>query len=243
MGWMHDTLLYMSRDPVFRHYHHDQLTFGIIYAFSENFVLPFSHDEVVHGKRSLLDKMPGDEWQRFANLRMLFTYMWTQPGKKLLFMGGEFAQGREWNHDTSLDWHLLDYPNHQGIHALLRDLNHLYRSLPALHYYDFEQQGFEWIDCHDSAQSIITYLRKGHSDLVVIALNFTPVPRDGYRIGVPYPGTYQEVFNSDSAFYGGSNTGNSGALQAESIAWMNRPYSLNLTLPPLAGIVLQYEKT
>ena len=239
MGWMHDTLVYMSKDPVHRHYHHDQLTFGLLYAFTENFLLPFSHDEVVHGKRSMIDKMPGDDWRRFANLRLLYTYMYTYPGKKLLFMGNEFAHGYEWDHDRALDWYLLDYPHHAGVQALVRDLNRLYREHGALHRHDFEPQGFEWIDCHDAAQSVLTYLRRDGEHIVVVALNFTPVPRIGYRIGVPYPGIYREALNSDSAYYGGSNLGNGGTLASQPVPWMGRPHSLSVTLPPLAGVVLE----
>ncbi len=240
MGWMHDTLLYMSKDPIHRHYHHDQLTFGLLYAFSENFLLPFSHDEVVHGKRSILDKMPGDPWQRFANVRLLYTYLFTYPGKKLLFMGNEFAQGREWNHATALDWDLLDVPQHRGVRDLVGDLNRLYRYQPALHHHDFDDRGFEWVDCHDSAQSTLSYLRKEGEEIMIVVLNFTPVPRMAYRIGVPRPGYYREVLNSDSTYYGGSNIGNGGVI-ADAVPWMGRPYSLLLTLPPLAGIVLKPE--
>jgi 1,4-alpha-glucan branching enzyme len=237
MGWMHDTLSYMSKDPIHRHYHHDMLTFGMLYSFTENFVLPFSHDEVVHGKRSLLYRMPGDEWQRFANLRLLYTYMFTYPGKKLLFMGCEFGQGNEWNSTAQLDWYVLDYPFHQGIRRLVGDLNHLYRDSPALHHYEFEPQGFEWIDCHDAPQSILSYLRRCGDQCAVIALNFTPLPRSQYRLGVPEPGLYREAFNSDSDYYAGSNLGNAGLVQAEAIPWMGRPYSISITLPPLAGVV------
>jgi 1,4-alpha-glucan branching enzyme len=239
MGWMNDTLAYMREDPVYRQYHHDMLTFSQLYAFTENFVLPFSHDEVVHGKSSMLYKMPGDEWQRFANLRLLYTYMFTHPGKKLLFMGCEFGQGGEWDSAAVLDWYVLEYPGHQGISTLVRDLNRLYREYPALHRHDFDPRGFEWIDCHDSSQSVLTYLRRGDDDFVVVALNFTPVPRKGYRIGVPHEGAYIEVMNSDSAYYGGSNLGNGGEVHAEPVAWMNRPWSISITLPPLAGVVLK----
>jgi 1,4-alpha-glucan branching enzyme len=239
MGWMHDTLSYMSHDPVHRHYHHDQLTFGLLYLFTENFVLPFSHDEVVHGKASMLYKMPGDEWQRFANLRLLYTYMFTYPGKKLLFMGCEFAQGDEWDNDRALDWYVLDYPNHQGVKKLVSDLNHLYKQQPALYHYDFDYQGFEWIDCHDTDQSVLSYLRKNDHDVMIVILNFTPVPRQNYRIGVPGAGDYVEVINSDSEYYAGGNVGNSGHISAEEIPWMNRSHSLLVTLPPLAGIVLK----
>jgi 1,4-alpha-glucan branching enzyme len=240
MGWMHDTLVYMSKDPVHRHFHHDQLTFGLLYAFTENFALPFSHDEVVHGKRSMLDKMPGDAWQRFANLRLLYTYMFTYPGKKLLFMGNEFAQGREWDHANELDWDVLKYPQHQGIQSLVRDLNNLHRTQAPLHHYDFDYHGFEWIDCHDAAQSALTYLRCKGDEILVVALNFTPVPRTDYRIGVPRPGYYRVLLNSDSAFYDGSNLPSEGAL-AEATPWMGRPYSLRITLPPLAGLVMKPE--
>ncbi|MDM8560504.1 1,4-alpha-glucan branching protein GlgB [Candidatus Parabeggiatoa sp. HSG14] len=241
MGWMHDTLEYISKEPIHRFYHHQHLTFGMLYAFSENFILPFSHDEVVHGKHSLLDKMPGDSWQRFANLRLLYTYMWTYPGKKLLFMGDEFAHGREWNCAESLDWHLLNLDVHTGIQTLIKDLNQLYQQLPTLHYYDFEARGFMWIDCHDSAQSIISYMRCHDDDEVVIILNFTPVPRHDYRIGVTKSGLYQEIFNSDSHYYGGSDVGNVLVMTNE-IEWMGQPYSLNLTLPPLAGIILKLKE-
>jgi 1,4-alpha-glucan branching enzyme len=242
MGWMHDTLEYFTKQPVHRSYHHDQLTFGLLYLFTENFVLPFSHDEVVHGKSSMLYKMPGDEWQQFANLRLLYTYMFTYPGKKLLFMGCEFGQGTEWNFNTALDWYVLDYPNHRGIKNLVSDLNRLYRTKPALHQFDFDHQGFEWIDCHDSRQSIISYLRKTDNGFVIVILNFTPVPRHQYRIGVPVAGSYRELFNSDSEYYAGTNIGNNGLLHAENIAWMNREHSLSLTLPPLGSIVLELAK-
>lgn len=238
MGWMHDILSYMQKDPIHRIHHHDQLTFGMLYAFSENFVLPFSHDEVVHGKGSLLSKMPGDEWQKFANLRLLYSLMFTYPGKKLLFMGCEFGQGTEWNFNNILDWYVLDYPVHQGIKSLVKDLNKLYTKHPALYVHDFEHQGFEWIDCHDVQQSVICYRRKSkHEDLIVI-LNFTPVLREFYRVGVPAEGTYTEIFNSDSSYYGGSNVGNSVAL-SEPKPWMNQPHSVSLTLPPLAAVVLK----
>jgi 1,4-alpha-glucan branching enzyme len=238
MGWMHDTLEYFGKDPIHRHFHHDQLTFGLLYAFTENFVLPFSHDEVVHGKRSLLYRMPGDEWQRFANLRLLYTYMWAYPGKKLMFMGSEFGQGDEWDAAGQLDWYLLDFPLHRGVGSLVSDLNRLYREIPALHRLDFDWPGFEWIDCHDAAQSVLSFLRRADDDLVIVALNFTPVPREGYRIGVPRPGTYQVLLNSDSEHYGGSNVGNPAA-HSEDIPWMGHPHSLVLTLPPLGGLILR----
>ena len=238
MGWMHDILCYMKEQPIHRSYHHDQLTFGMLYAFSENFVLPFSHDEVVHGKGSLLNKMPGDEWQRFANLRLLYTLMFTYPGKKLLFMGCEFAQGTEWSVNRDLDWYVLDYAHHSGVQTLVKDLNELYTSHPALYHYDFDQHGFEWIDCHDVQQSIISYRRKSDDEDLIVILNFTPVPRKGYRIGVPKPGTYYEIFNSDSHFYDGSNQGN-GVVSTQSQPWMNQDHSILVTLPPLAGIILK----
>lgn len=238
MGWMNDTLRYMSQEPVHRKFHHDMLTFSMLYCFTENFLLPFSHDEVVHGKQSMLNKMPGDEWQKFANLRALYTYMFTHPGKKLLFMGTEFGQGLEWNSTQVLDWYVLDYPVHQGIKALVRDLNHLYHATPALYRYEFNWQGFEWIDCHDADQSIVSFLRRSDQDFVVTIINFTPVPRYNYRIGVPAPGAYREIFNSDSQYYGGSNMGNGSNMPiAEPIPWMGRPYSIALTVPPLAGVV------
>ncbi|HKJ23068.1 MAG TPA: 1,4-alpha-glucan branching protein GlgB [Gammaproteobacteria bacterium] len=239
MGWMHDTLEYMTLDPIYRHYHHDQLTFSMVYAFNENFVLPFSHDEVVHGKRSMLNKMPGDEWQRFANLRLLYTYMFTHPGKKLLFMGNEFGQYTEWNEAKALDWNLLEFPLHRGMQALVADVNRLYCDNPALFYHDFEPQGFEWIDCHDSTQSTLSFARRYQDQCLVVVLNFTPVVRSNYRIGVPRPGDYEEILNSDSVYYGGSNVGNSGHLKTTPEPWMNRPQSLTITLPPLAAVVLR----
>jgi 1,4-alpha-glucan branching enzyme len=239
MGWMNDTLDYMAKDPVHRRYHHERLTFGQLYAYSENFVLPLSHDEVVHGKGSLLGKMPGDEWQRFANLRVLLTYQMTTPGKKLLFMGSEIAQGDEWRDREELPWHLLQWPLHQGMQRLVRDLNHLYVGMPALHDQDFVAEGFSWIDCHDADQSVISWLRWARDGrFAVVLLNLTPVPRRGYRIGVPQAGEYRECFNSDSRHYGGSDLGNEGVLTASGQGWMGRPASLLLTLPPLAGLVL-----
>jgi 1,4-alpha-glucan branching enzyme len=216
------------------------LTFSMLYAFTENFLLPFSHDEVVHGKQNMLHKMPGDEWQKFANLRLLYTYMFTHPGKKLLFMGCEFGQGLEWDSAQTLDWYVLEYPFHQGVKALVRDLNRLYHQTPALFRYEFDWQGFEWIDCHDSDQSILSFVRRADDQFVVVIVNFTPVPRHGYRIGVPQAGEYREIFNSDSEYYAGSNTGNGAApLVAEGLPWMNQPQSITVTVPPLAGIVLQ----
>ncbi|PTN12762.1 1,4-alpha-glucan branching protein GlgB [Nitrosomonas aestuarii] len=238
MGWMHDTLLYMQQDPIHRRFHHEQLTFSQLYAYTENFVLPFSHDEVVHGKGSLLARMPGDYWQKFANLRLLFVYQMTCPGKKLNFMGNEFAQEREWNISHELDWKLLESGSHLGVQAVLRDLNHLYRDTTALHQLDFAAAGFSWIDCHDADQSIISYLRKSNDgQFVVVILNFTPVPRENYRIGVPAEGIYQEIFNSDSVYYGGSNLGNAGRISASHEPWMGLSHSLVITLPPLAGVI------
>ncbi len=239
MGWMHDTLSYFSKDPVHRHYHHDQLTFGLLYLFTENFILPFSHDEVVHGKSSLLHKMPGDEWQKFANLRLLYTYMFTYPGKKLLFMGCEFGQGEEWNHDVELDWYVLQYPLHAGVKKIVTDLNNLYISHSALHKYDFDSFGFEWIDCHDTDQSILSYLRKSDNESIIVILNFTPVVREKYRIGLPEAGEYEIIFNSDSSYYSGSNAGSHSTLHTENYRWMNRANSVSLTLPPLAGMVIK----
>jgi len=240
MGWMNDTLAYIENDPIHRRYHHDNLTFGQLYAYSENFVLPFSHDEVVHGKGSLLGKMPGDEWQRFANLRLLLAYQTLSPGKKLNFMGNELGQGTEWRPAEELPWWLLQYPLHQGMQRTVRDLNHLYRQIPALHDLDFEPGGFSWIDCHDADQSVVSWLRRDRQgNCVVVILNFTPVPREAYRIGLPHDGPWREVFNSDSAHYGGSNLGNSGELNADTQAWMGLPASASLRLPPLAALVLE----
>ena len=235
MGWMHDTLKYFARDPVFRKHHHNELLFRMLYSFTENFVLPLSHDEVVHGKGSLLAKMPGDDWQKFANLRLLLGYMYAQPGKKLLFMGDELGQWREWDHDTSLDWHLLQYAPHAGIQRWLADLNHLYRSEPALHEFDCNPAGFEWIDCHDADASVVSFLRKGRSaaDNVLVAMNCTPVPRPNYLIGVPHSGRWKELLNSDAQDYGGSGQGNLGGVEATEVQAHGRPYSLNLNMPPL----------
>lgn len=238
MGWMNDTLSYMSKDPIHRRYHQNLLTFSMLYAFTENFILPFSHDEVVHGKGSMLNKMPGDEWQRFANLRLLYTYMYMHPGKKLLFMGTEFGQGLEWNSAGVLDWYVLQYPLHQGVQRLVKDLNALYRATRALHTHDFEWQGFEWMDCNDADQSVLSFVRRAGHEFVLVVVNFTPVPRTHYRTGVPQPGRYREIFNSDSQFYGGSNLGNGGReLYTDEIHWMNRPHSLAVTLPPLGVAV------
>ncbi|MEO6145668.1 MAG: 1,4-alpha-glucan branching protein GlgB, partial [Sulfuriferula sp.] len=241
MGWMNDTLAYIRHDPVHRKHHHAKLTFGQLYAYTENFMLPFSHDEVVHGKGSLIDKMPGDTWQKFSNLRLLFTYQMTTPGKKLNFMGNEFAQTREWNSGRELDWGLLQSHWHEGVQKLVHDLNQLYRDTPALHQLDFSAAGFAWIDCHDAEQSALSYVRyASDGSLVIVVLNFTPVVRTNYRIGVPHAGSYSEIFNSDSTYYGGSNVGNCVGLQTDAIPWMEYPASLNLTVPPLAGIILVY---
>ncbi|MEX2176077.1 MAG: 1,4-alpha-glucan branching protein GlgB [Pirellulaceae bacterium] len=241
MGWMNDTLRYMRDEPIHRSHHHDELTFSLIYAFTENFCLPLSHDEVVHGKRSLLSQMPGDLWQKFANLRLLYSYMWTHPGKKLLYMGSDFGQWNEWNHDAELQWDLLQWETHGGVKQLVADLNKLLRTQPALHELDFESQGFEWIECHAREDSVLAYLRKAKDpkDFVLVVSNFTPVPRTNYPIGVPQAGWYQEVFNSDSQFYGGSNLGNFPGVKAQEPGWHGRPAKLLLTLPPLATVVLK----
>jgi 1,4-alpha-glucan branching enzyme len=239
MGWMNDTLSFIRLDPVFRRFNHNQLTFGQLYAYTENFLLPLSHDEVVHGKGSLLDKMPGDTWQEFANLRLLFTYQYTSPGKKLNFMGNELAQGREWKSGFELEWGLLAVHWHNGVQHMLRDLNRLHREVPALHEQDFVSDGFAWIDCHDADQSTLSFIRRARDGASVVAvLNFTPVPRYSYRIGLPSGGRWNEIFNSDSAYYSGSNVGNL-AVDADALPWMGFPYSAAVTLPPLAGIILE----
>ncbi len=241
MGWMHDMLVYFSKDPIYRTYHHNSLTFSLLYAFSEKFLLPLSHDEVVHGKASLLHKMPGDDWQKFANLRLFFGLMYGFPGKKLMFMGCEFGQRDEWNHEQSLDWHLTQYPPHAGIQKWIIDLNRVYRKESALHQVDFHYSGFEWIDFHDKASSAIMFLRKSNDgkEKIIVVCNFTPVLRYNYRVGVPEEGRYQEILNSDSSYYMGSNVGNYGEILTESIPHQNRPCSLNLTLPPLSAIFLK----
>ena len=240
MGWMHDTLEYMRRDPVHRRHHHDQLTFGLLYAFSENFVLPLSHDEVVHGKGSLLGKMPGDRWQRFANLRLYYGFMWAHPGKKLLFMGGEFGQVEEWNHDTELSWSCLSDPAHNGVRKLIGDLNRTYRTIRALHAFDWDSRGFQWLDCEDREQSVLAFVRRAPDDtqLVVVVCNFTPVPRRAYRVGVPCAGHYRELINTDSAWYGGSDLGNAGGVATHPVAAHGHAQSLTLILPPLACVML-----
>jgi 1,4-alpha-glucan branching enzyme len=239
MGWMHDMLDYMSHDPVHRSYHHDRLTFSLVYAFAENFVLPFSHDEVVYGKRSLVEKMPGDDWQRFANVRLVCGYQFGHPGKKLQFMGCEFGQRVEWNHDASLDWHLLDQPLHAGLRQWVRDLNQLYRRSTALHERDDDQGGFEWIDCNDHQRSIVSFIRCGRTsdDVLLFVFNFTPVPRHGERVGAPVGGFWREVLNSDALVYGGSGLGNAGGVQAVSEPHHGRLYRLDITAPPL-GVVI-----
>ncbi|MGB6066864.1 MAG: 1,4-alpha-glucan branching protein GlgB [Desulfomonilaceae bacterium] len=241
MGWMHDTFKYMATDPLFRRYHHNELTFRIMYAFTENFVLPLSHDEVVYGKGSLLGKMPGDEWQKLANLRLLFGYMYSQPGKKLLFMGGEFGQWREWNHDESLDWHLLEHPLHKGLQRWIQDLNRVYIDEPGLHEFDFDQRGFEWIDSNDSDSSVLSFIRKGSrpEDTLVVACNFTPVPRHNYMIGVDSGGYWKEMLNSDATLYGGSGQGNIGGVETAPISCHGRRYCLTLVLPPLAMVLFK----
>ncbi len=241
MGWMHDTLEYMSTDPLYRKFRHNLLTFRSVYAFSENFVLPLSHDEVVHGKGSLLGKMPGDDWQKFANLRLLFGYMYAQPGKKLLFMGDEFGQGREWNHDSSLDWHLLQYPSHEGVQKWVKDLNRLYREEAALHELEMEPSGFEWISADDTDQSVISFLRWGKSDgePILVVANFTPVPRYDYRVGTPHSGYWRELLNSNAEEFGGTGVGNLGGVEASSVPSHGKPCSLSLTLPPLAVLFLK----
>jgi 1,4-alpha-glucan branching enzyme len=246
MGWMHDTLSYLSHDPVYRKYHHNQLTFRAIYAFTENYMLPLSHDEVVHGKGSLLEKMPGDDWQKFANLRLLFGNMFTQPGKKLMFMGGEFAQRREWNHDASLDWHLLDQAPHQAMQRWVRDLNTFYRGERALHQTDCSSSGFAWVDANDWEASVVSYLRQSSDpdtetprDLLLVVCNFTPIPRHNYRVGVPCGGHWNEVLNSDAPLYGGSGQGNLGGVEAAPVPYHGRDYLLNITVPPLGMVVFK----
>jgi 1,4-alpha-glucan branching enzyme len=236
MGWMNDTLRYFRHEPIHRRWHQDELTFSLIYAFTENFALPFSHDEVVHGKGALLSQMPGDLWQKFANLRALYGYMWTHPGKKLLFMGGEIGQWTEWNHDDDLPWELLEYDTHRGIQQVVADLNALVRREPALYRYDFGSEGFEWIDCQNHADSVLAYVRKadGFGPPILVCCNFTPVVRHGYRVGTPHAGYWREVFNSDAAVYGGSNVGNFPGRATEAIACHARPQSILVDLPPLS---------
>lgn len=244
MGWMHDTLQYFKKDPIYRKYHQNDITFSIIYAFTENFMLPLSHDEVVHGKGSLLGRMPGDEWQRFANLRLMFSYMYAHPGTKLLFMGGEIAQFSEWRHDGSLDWHLLDYGFHKGVHQLIRDLNHLYKTENALYQYSFDDRGFEWIDYSDRENSVVIFMRKGDDpkDNLIVINNFTPAVHQHYRVGVPVRGSWREVFSSDAAQYGGSDTLNKELLTTSPVKYHGRDYSLTVTLPPLGVTILKLHK-
>jgi 1,4-alpha-glucan branching enzyme len=243
MGWMHDTLSYMARHPIHRQYHHDEMTFGLIYAFSERFILPLSHDEVVHGKHSLLGKMPGDRWQRLANLRAYLGFMWAHPGKKLLFMGGELAQEHEWSHDGEIEWHRLDDPDHRGIQRLVGDLNQVYAREPALHRYDTEARGFRWLIGDDRANSVFAFLRQADDDAapILAVTNMTPTVRRDYRIGAPHGGDWREIFNSDSALYGGSNQGNGGALRTNQVPAHGEAQSLNLVLPPLATVLLRYD--
>ena len=242
MGWMHDTLQYMQRDPIHRSHHHGEMTFGLVYAFTENFVLPLSHDEVVHGKGSLLGKMPGDDWQRFANLRAYYGFMWGHPGKKLIFMGCEFAQSREWNHDQSLDWHLLQHAPHAGVQRLVRDLNQLYKSSPALHSQDFTGAGFEWIDHDDARRSVLSFVRHGAGgERMLVVCNFAPVVHDGFRLGVPVPGQWRERLNTDSTHYGGSNVGTPlGAAHSQPVGSHGRAQSIVINLPPLATVFLEW---
>jgi 1,4-alpha-glucan branching enzyme len=242
MGWMNDTLKYMQRDPIHRQHHHNEMTFGLVYSFNENFVLPISHDEVVHGKGSMLHKMPGDDWQKFANLRAYYAFMWTHPGKKLLFMGCEFAQRNEWNHDQSLDWHLLEEGPHKGIQTLIKDLNHTYRNLPALHELDCDGAGFEWLDSQNSQQSILTYLRRGKlpSALVLVVVNLTPNAYQDYSVGVPLAGFYRECLNTDSENYGGSNLGNDGGICSQKIACGGQANQVSLSIPPLATMIFEW---
>jgi 1,4-alpha-glucan branching enzyme len=238
MGWMHDTLTYFQKDPVYRRFHHHTLTFSLMYAFSENFILPLSHDEVVHGKRSLLDKMPGDRWQKFANLRSLYAYMWAHPGKKLLFMGGELAEWEEWNYDGSLHWNLLEYPEHQGVQSLVRDLNNAYRAHRALYEVDFDPSGFRWLEANDSTNNVVAFARldaKGEQPVVCV-LNLSPVARYDYRVGMPLCCRWKELVNTDSDYYGGSGVGNLGGVETEAVPWHDQPFSAFVTLPPLAAV-------
>ena len=241
MGWMHDTLAYMKLDPIYRKHHHNRLTFSVVYAFRENFLLPFSHDEVVHGKASLLEKMPGEDWQKFASLRLLYAYLYTHPGKKLMFMGNEFAQRAEWNHDRSLDWHLLEHGSHRGVQRLVTDLNRLYREKAALHQTDLEDRGFSWVDCEDWEASVVSFLRLGGvaAESLLVVCNFTPVVREDYRLGVPRLGAWRELLNSDSEFYGGSNVGNHGVVEGEQVPFHGHACSVRLTLPPLSAVVFE----
>ncbi len=244
MGWMHDALDYFSKDPIHRRYHHNELTFRLLYAFNENFVMPLSHDEVVHGKGSLIGKMPGDDWQKFANLRLLYAMMYAQPGKKLLFMGDEIGQWQEWNHDGSIDWDLLQYPSHDGLRRWVEDLNRLYREEPAMHELDFDPSGFAWLDPNDSENSVLSFARRARDSngMVVALFNATPVPRHGYRIGVPQMGVWKELLNSDAEIYGGTGVGNYGEVETTPVPWHGQPRSLKLSLPPLGAIFLRHSE-
>jgi 1,4-alpha-glucan branching enzyme len=243
MGWMHDFLHYMALDPIFRRFHHNSITFSLMYAFAEHFILVLSHDEVVHGKRSLINKMPGDEWQQFANLRMFFAWMYGHPGKKLLFMGGEFGQRREWNHDRELDWDLVSLPQHDGLRRLVQHLNYVYKNEPALWDCDDTHEGFEWIDFHDSENSVVAFMRRSRDGgVIVFAVNATPVVRHGYRLGVPVAGFYREIINTDGETYGGGNVGNMGGFEAEDFPWQGRTHSLLISLPPLATVAFKLER-
>ncbi|MGB0866032.1 MAG: 1,4-alpha-glucan branching enzyme, partial [Granulosicoccaceae bacterium] len=240
MGWMNDTLRYMGRDPIHRKHHHNELTFGLVYAFDENFILPLSHDEVVHGKGSMIGKMPGDDWQKFANLRAYYGFMWAHPGKKLLFQGCEFAQRAEWNHDQSLDWHLLEEQHHAGVQSLVRDLNHLYREIPALHQLDCQANGFRWLDHGNAEESVLAFERTDETgEAVIVICNFTPTPRYGMRFGVCKAGFWNERLNTNAECYGGSGMGNAGGVASFSIPWQNHAQSIEITVPPLATIILQ----
>jgi len=241
---MNDTLSYFQLDPIYRKYHHNRMTFSMLYAFTENFVLPLSHDEVVHGKRSLLHKMPGDSWQQFANLRLLYSYFYSHPGKKMLFMGGEFGQRDQWRDDGSLEWHLLEFEPHRGLQRLVVELNRLHGAEHALHEVDFDWPGFEWIDCHDADSGVLSFIRraKNPEDFLVVVSNFTPIVRETYRVGVPEQGFYAEVLNTDASVYGGSNVGNLGGIQAHAVPWNGRDYSLSLRLPPLASLFLKLRR-
>jgi len=244
MGWMNDTLRFMERDPIYRQHHHNEMTFSLVYSFSENFVLPISHDEVVHGKGSLLHKMPGDDWQKFANLRAYYGFMWTHPGKKLLFMGCEFAQRDEWNHDQSLDWHLLEHNSHKGVQSLIRDLNHTYQNIPALYELDCDSNGFEWLDSQNNEQSILIYLRKGKAGTApaLVVVNLTPTSYKNYSVGVPLPGYYRECLNTDSSLYGGSNVGNDGGVHSYNEAYAGQQNQVSLSIPPLATMIFEWQK-
>ncbi|MCK5268376.1 MAG: alpha amylase C-terminal domain-containing protein, partial [Spirochaetes bacterium] len=245
MGWMNDFLRYISKEPIHRKYHHNDLTFGLIYAFHENFVLVFSHDEVVHGKKSMLDKMPGDRWQKFANLRLAFGYMFAHPGKKLMFQGAEFGQWSEWDESKSIDWHLLEWDDHQQLANYIENLNRVYKKYPAFYELDFDPGGFEWIDYYDWESSIVSFIRRGRNpdNIIVVAANFTPVPRYDYRIGVPIHTDWIEILNSDSEIYGGSNMGNEGGFYSDEVPWQDMNYSLNLTIPPLSLIIFAPQRT